>query len=69
MADRLKIVILGAGMSGIACALNLYNKFDVSIYEKSRGVVEGFAQNHYPMDCFTLEHNFVRRKQALLRHF
>ena len=38
MNSRPKIVILGAGMSGIACALRLYKNFDVQIFEKSKGV-------------------------------
>lgn len=38
MKSRPKIVILGAGMSGIACALRLYKNFDVQIFEKSKGV-------------------------------
>ncbi|MDA9659845.1 FAD-dependent oxidoreductase [Pseudomonadota bacterium] len=38
MNSKPKIIILGAGMSGIACALSLHEKFDVQIFEKSRGV-------------------------------
>ena len=38
MLHKPKIIILGAGMSAIACALSLNNYFDVCIYEKSRGV-------------------------------
>jgi predicted NAD/FAD-dependent oxidoreductase len=38
MNSRTKIVILGAGMSGIACALCLHKNFDVQIFEKSKGV-------------------------------
>jgi len=33
-----RVVILGAGMSSIACADHLSESFDVEIYEKSRGV-------------------------------
>ena len=38
MTTNPKVVILGAGMSGIACAKNLPTSFDVELYEKSRGV-------------------------------
>ena len=38
MLKKPKIVILGAGMSGISCALSLNESFDVHVYEKSRGV-------------------------------
>ena len=38
MLKRPKIVILGAGMSGIACALQLHKNFNVKVFEKSRGV-------------------------------
>ncbi|KRP15093.1 MAG: hypothetical protein ABS18_05760 [SAR86 cluster bacterium BACL1 MAG-121001-bin56] len=38
MANNPKVVILGAGMSAIACAKNLPASFDVELYEKSRGV-------------------------------
>jgi predicted NAD/FAD-dependent oxidoreductase len=38
MNSKPKIIILGAGMSGIACALSLHDKFDVQIFEKSKGV-------------------------------
>ena len=38
MNSKPKIIILGAGMSGIACALNLHDKFNVKIFEKSKGV-------------------------------
>ena len=38
MNSKPKIIILGAGMSGIACALSLHEKFDVQIFEKSKGV-------------------------------
>ena len=38
MNSKPKIIILGAGMSGIACALSLHEKFDVQIFEKSRGI-------------------------------
>ena len=34
MLHKPKIIILGAGMSAIACALSLNNYFDVCIYEK-----------------------------------
>ena len=33
MQRKPKIIILGAGMSGIACALSLHDNFDVHIYE------------------------------------
>jgi predicted NAD/FAD-dependent oxidoreductase len=38
MNSKPKIIILGAGMSGIACALSLHDKFNVQIFEKSKGV-------------------------------
>ena len=38
VALKAKVIILGAGMSGIACGLTLNNNFKVSIFEKSRGV-------------------------------
>jgi len=38
VASKAKAIILGAGMSGIACGLSLNNNFNVSIFEKSRGV-------------------------------
>ena len=38
MNNKPKIIILGAGMSGIACALSLHDKFNVQIFEKSKGV-------------------------------
>ena len=38
MKDAPKIVILGAGMSAVACAENLVDSFQVELYEKSKGV-------------------------------
>jgi predicted NAD/FAD-dependent oxidoreductase len=38
VALKAKVIILGAGMSGIACGLTLNSNFKVSIFEKSRGV-------------------------------
>ena len=38
MKDTPKIVILGAGMSAVACAENLIDSFQVELYEKSKGV-------------------------------
>jgi hypothetical protein len=38
MKDTPKIVILGAGMSAVACAENLLDSFQVELYEKSKGV-------------------------------
>lgn len=39
MSKKPKVVILGAGMSGMTCGNALTEKFDVSLYEKSRVVV------------------------------
>ena len=39
MSKKPKVVILGAGMSGMICGNALTEKFDVSLYEKSRVVV------------------------------
>ena len=69
MSKKPKIIILGAGMSGIACALRLYKNFDVQIYEKSRGIGEGFAQKDCLTECFTLARNFAQLTQPLFKIF
>ena len=38
MTRNPKVIILGAGMSGISCALGLQENFNVLIFEKSKGV-------------------------------
>ena len=52
MQKKPKIVILGAGMSGIACALSLHDNFDVHIYEKSRGVGGRLCAKSLPNGLF-----------------
>jgi predicted NAD/FAD-dependent oxidoreductase len=52
MADKPKIIILGAGMSGIACALSVYKNFDVQIYEKSRGIGGRLCAKKLPHGLF-----------------
>ena len=37
MKESPKIVILGAGMSAVACAESLLDFFQVELYEKSKG--------------------------------
>ena len=69
MADRSKIVILGAGMSGIACALNLYNKFDVSIYEKSRGVGGRLCAKSLPDGLFHFGAQFCSAQTSSFKAF
>ena len=69
MADRSKIVILGAGMSGIACALKLYNKFDVSIYEKSRGVGGRLCAKSLPDGLFHFGAQFCSAQTSSFKAF
>jgi predicted NAD/FAD-dependent oxidoreductase len=52
MANKPKIIILGAGMSGVACALRLYKNFDVQIYEKSRGMGGRLCAKRLPHGVF-----------------
>ena len=76
MSTKPKIIILGAGMSGIACALSLYKNFDVQIYEKSRGMGGRLCAKRLPQGVFhfgaqfctantTAFHNFLNDSNAI----
>ena len=76
MSNKPKIIILGAGMSGIACALSLYKNFDVQIYEKSRGMGGRLCAKRLPQGVFhfgaqfctantTAFHNFLNDSNAI----
>tara|TARA_B100001142_G_scaffold62353_1_gene61516 strand:- start:56 stop:991 length:936 start_codon:yes stop_codon:yes gene_type:complete len=76
MSNKPKIIILGAGMSGIACALSLYKNFDVQIYEKSRGMGGRLCAKRLPQGVFhfgaqfctantTAFHNFLNDSNAV----
>ena len=56
-------------MSGIACALNLYNKFDVSIYEKSRGVGGRLCAKSLPDGLFHFGAQFCSAQTSSFKAF
>ena len=53
-----KIVILGAGMSAVACAENLSKSFQIELYEKSRGVGGRLCSKKYHQTRFHLGAQF-----------
>ena len=59
MKDTPKIVILGAGMSAVACAENLIDSFQVELYEKSKGVGGRLCSKKYNGTRYHLGLNFV----------
>ena len=64
-----KIIILGAGMSGIACALSLHNNFDVHIYEKSRGVGGRLCAKTLPDGLFHFGAQFCSAQTSSFQEF
>jgi predicted NAD/FAD-dependent oxidoreductase len=64
-----KIIILGAGMSGISCALSLCESFDVHVYEKSRGVGGRLCAKTLIMGYFILELNSVKLSHLAYKIF
>ena len=53
-----KIVILGAGMSAVACAENLSDFFQVELYEKSKGFGGRLCSKKYHETRFHLGDQF-----------
>ena len=64
-----KIIILGAGMSGISCALSLYESFDVHVYEKSRGVGGRLCAKTLNDRLFHFGAQFCKAKSSSLQNF
>ena len=69
MPTKPKIIILGAGMSGIACALSLHNNFDVHIYEKSRGVGGRLCAKTLPDGLFHFGAQFCSAQTSSFQEF
>lgn len=55
MSKKPKVIILGAGMSGMTCRNALTQKFDVSLYEKSRVVVDRLTAKKSLMEVIGLK--------------
>ena len=68
MIKKPKIIILGAGMSGIACALKLNNNFHIHIYEKSRGVGGRLCAKTLPGGLFHFGAQFCTAQSLSLIH-
>jgi predicted NAD/FAD-dependent oxidoreductase len=64
-----KIIILGAGMSGISCALSLYESFDVHVYEKSRGVGGRLCAKTLNDRLFHFGAQFCKAQSSSLQNF
>jgi predicted NAD/FAD-dependent oxidoreductase len=69
MSTKPKIIILGAGMSGIACALSLYKNFDVQIYEKSRGMGGRLCAKRLPEGVFHFGAQFCTARTTSFQNF
>lgn len=69
MSKKPKIIILGAGMSGIACALSLYKNFDVQIYEKSRGIGGRLCAKRLPHGVFHFGAQFCTAHTITFQNF
>ncbi|MDC1131634.1 FAD-dependent oxidoreductase [Gammaproteobacteria bacterium] len=69
MSSKPKIIILGAGMSGVACALSLYNNFDVQIYEKSRGIGGRLCAKRLPQGLFHFGAQFCTAHTIAFQNF
>ena len=69
MIKKPKIIILGAGMSGIACALKLNNNFDVHIYEKSRGIGGRLCAKTLPGGLFHFGAQFCTAQSSSFQNF
>ena len=69
MSKKPKIIILGAGMSGIACALSLYKNFDVQIYEKSRGIGGRLCAKRLPHGVFHFGAQFCTAHTTTFQNF
>ena len=69
MQKKPKIIILGAGMSGIACALSLHDNFNVHIYEKSRGVGGRLCAKSLPNGLFHFGAQFCSAQTSSFQEF
>lgn len=69
MLKRPKIVILGAGMSGIACALQLHKNFNVKVFEKSRGVGGRLCAKTLANGLFHFGAQFCKAKSSSFEAF
>ena len=56
-------------MSGIACALSLYNNFDVQIYEKSRGIGGRLCAKRLPQGLFHFGAQFCTAHTIAFQNF
>lgn len=69
MTIKPKVIILGAGMSGIACALSLYKNFEVTVYEKSRGVGGRLCAKKLPEGIFHFGAQFCTAQTVPFKNF
>ena len=69
MTIKPKVIILGAGMSGIACALSLYKNFEVTVYEKSRGVGGRLCAKKLPEGIFHFGAQFCSAQTVPFQNF
>jgi len=64
-----KVVILGAGMSAIACAENLSDSFQVKLYEKSRGVGGRLSAKRFLQTKFHFGAQFCTSRNPVFEEF
>ncbi|MDC0442854.1 NAD(P)-binding protein [Gammaproteobacteria bacterium] len=69
MNSKPKIIILGAGMSGVACAHSLHDKFDVQIFEKSRGVGGRLCAKNTPKGLFHYGAQYCSAQSSSFQNF
>ena len=69
MLGKPRVIVLGAGMSGVACALSLHDNFDVRIYEKSRGVGGRLCAKKLPDGLFHFGAQFCSAQTSSFQEF
>ena len=69
MIEKVKIAIIGAGISGVVLAQNLQKHFEIEVFEKSRGCGGRMSTRH--AEDFSFDHGvqFFTAKNAEFRNF
>ena len=59
------ILVIGAGLAGITFACKMRGKFNVKVFEKSRGVGGRMSTRKETFLHSIMEHNFLKLKKVI----